>query len=100
MIAVMIAGVLIWGIPSLVEETTRRFRNCRDRAAFHEGSAAHYADLSKKLIALDPESAAAAKRRLGLSAEETARLARFHAAKTKEYSRALYRPWEFWFLGD
>jgi hypothetical protein len=100
MVAVIIAGILTWGIPPLIDETTRRFSNWRNRADFHKFMAAHYADLTKKLVALDPEPAAIAKRKLGLIAEETARRARFHAVKTKEYTQILYRPWEFWSLGD
>jgi hypothetical protein len=100
MVAVMIAGILTWGVPALVDETARRWRNCRDRAEFHAGSAAHYADLTKRLGALSPESAAKAKSWLGLSAEDAASLAKYHAAKSKEYERAMYRPRGFWSLGD
>jgi len=100
LVAVIIAGILTWGMPSLIDETTRRWKNCRDRAEFHAGSAAHYADLTKKLIALSPESAAKAKRWFGLSTEDAARLSKSHAAKSKEYSRAMYRPRAFWSLGE
>jgi hypothetical protein len=41
MVTVIIAGILTWGVPALVDETARRWKNCRDRAAFHAGSAAH-----------------------------------------------------------
>ncbi len=100
MVAVIIAGILTWGMPSLIDETTRRWKNCRDRAEFHGGIAAHYADMTKRLRALSPESPAMAKRWFGLDAEDTANLAKFHAAKSKEYSRAMYRPGCFWSLGD
>ena len=100
MVVVIIAGTLTWGVPSLIDETTRRWKNCRDRAAFHAGSAAYYADLTKKLGAQGPEAAAKAKSWIGLSAEDVANLARFHAAKSKEYRRAMYRPQGFWSLGN
>jgi hypothetical protein len=99
-VAVIIAGILTWGVPALVDETARRWKNCRDRAAFHAGSAAHYADLRKRLGALSPESAAKAKSWFGLSAEDAANLAKFHSAKNEEYRRAMYRPRGFWSLGD
>ncbi len=100
MVALIIAGILTWGVPPLIDESTRRWKNCRDRAAFHAGNAAHFADLTTRLAALSPESAAKAKRWLGLSAENAASLSRFHAAKSNQYSRALYQPWWFWSLGD
>ena len=100
MVAVIFAGILTWGVPPLIDETTRRWKNCQDRAAFHAGSAAHYADLTKKLGALSPEAATKAKSWFGLSAEDVAILARFHEAKSKEYRWAKYRPQGFWSLGD
>jgi hypothetical protein len=100
MVAVIISGILTWGVPALVNETTRRWKNCRDRAAFHAGSAEYYADLTKQLGALSPESAAKMKSWFGLSAEDAASLAKFHAAKNEEYGRAMYRPRGFWSLGD
>jgi len=100
MVAVIIAGIMSWGVPSLLVETTRRWKNCRDRAAFHAGNAAHYADLTKRLVALSPESAAKANRLLGRNADDAARHAKFHAAKSQEYRRAMHRPWDFWTFGE
>ena len=91
MVAVIIAGILSWGMPSLVDESRRRYQNCQDRAAYHSAQTSMLARWINGLAQQDPQDPEYAdlKRRLD-----------FHVEKHREYSGAVYRPWRLWSLGE
>jgi hypothetical protein len=101
MVWVLVAGILSWGVPSFISETKRRWNNCRNRAADHAKQAKQHAAWANFITKPSPgytrykdpsEVHAAYKRNKDLSD--------FHAGKSKEYNRAMYRPWVIWSLGE
>jgi hypothetical protein len=81
MVGVIIAGILSWGVPSLISETRRRWNNYQSRSAYHTKQAKMYAVWAKGSTEPSPEGSCVKC------------LYDFHAAKSEEYSRAVYQPW-------
>ena len=88
MIWVLVAGILSWGMPSLITEARRRWNNCQSRATYHENQAAMYEVWANGIAELGPDYT------------RVKDLSGFHAGKSKEYNGAMYRPWVIWSLGD
>ena len=88
MIWILVAGILTWGMPSLISEARRRWNNCQSRAAYHASLAVMYERWANGITERGPDYT------------RVKDLSDSHAGKSKEYNRAMYRPWVMWSLGD